>query len=119
MNEKPVALLLAGGKSNRLWPLTEKNTFNFIGKNLVENHIETLKKLGFRDLIVVASESVFDWLVENSGRFADFNINYVKQKDEFSGMAGAVLSATENFRTHFENRSCVPSGEEVRPFVNI
>lgn len=105
MIERPVVLLLAGGKSTRFWPLSEKNTYQFAGKNLVERHIETLKKLGFRDLIVVASDKVFDWLVENSARFADFNINYVKQKDEIKGMAGAVLSAAENFRTHFKNRS--------------
>lgn len=105
MTDQPVILLLAGGKSTRFWPLTEKNTYPFAGKNLVERHVETLKKLGFRDLIVVSSDKVFDWLVENSARFADFNINYVKQKDEIKGMAGAVLSAVENFRTHFMGRS--------------
>lgn len=105
MQEKPVVLLLAGGKSIRFWPLTEKNTYPFLGKNLVEKHIETLKELGFHDLIVVASEKVFDWLVEHSQRFADFNINYVRQSEGVKGMAGAVLSAVENFRTHYPDRS--------------
>ena len=105
MTEKPVALLLAGGKSTRFWPLSEKNTYTYLGKNLVERHIETLKRLGFRDLIVVSSDKVFDWLVSNSERFSDFNINYVKQKEGINGMAGAVLSAVENYRTHFNGRS--------------
>ncbi len=105
MTNKPVVLLLAGGKSTRFWPLSEKNTYTFLNKNLVERHIETLKHLGLHDLIVVASEAVFDWLVENSARFSDININYVKQKDDVKGMAGAVLSAAENFTTHYLGRS--------------
>jgi len=105
MQEKPVVLLLAGGKSVRFWPLSEKNTYTFLGKNLVEHHIETLHRLGFHDLIIVSSEKVFDWLVENTPRFADFNVNYVKQREGIKGMAGAVLSALENFQTHFQGRS--------------
>ena len=105
MQEKPVVLLLAGGKSTRFWPLSEKNTYKFLGKSLVEHQIETLKRLGLKDLIVVASEKVFDWLVENSQRFSDLNINYIRQHEDLAGMAGAVLSARENFQTHFQGRS--------------
>lgn len=51
--EHITVLLLAGGKSERFWPLGDKVSISFSGSTLLERHIETFEQLGVEKIIVV------------------------------------------------------------------
>ena len=59
---KPVVLVLAGGQSTRLWPLSDKNLIPVMGKPLIRHQLEGLAKFGFQDIIVVGNQPVVDFL---------------------------------------------------------
>lgn len=84
MNSKVV--ILAGGKSERFWPLSDKALFPFLGKPLICHQIDRAKKAGFKDLIVVCNQ-------ENLSAIKGFKVKAVLQKGE--GQGAAVLSARE------------------------
>lgn len=85
-------LLLAGGDSTRFWPLENKIFFDFLGKPLILFQIEELLKYG--ELVTVVANknnaTIVKRLIDNA------NIKSVQiliQKEDFSGMAGAVFSS--------------------------
>lgn len=77
-------LILAGGRSERFWPLSDKALFPFLGKPLVKHQIERVKKAGFRDSIVICSR-------EDLAVIKNFGVKTILQKGE--GQAAAILSA--------------------------
>ena len=77
---------MAGGKSERFWPFSEKTLFPFLGKPLVKHQIERIKKAGFKDLIVVCNQ-------RNLPVVKNFGVETVLQKGE--GQGAAILSAQE------------------------
>ncbi|OGG16260.1 hypothetical protein A3D77_02255 [Candidatus Gottesmanbacteria bacterium RIFCSPHIGHO2_02_FULL_39_11] len=92
MNTLPTVLLLAGGDSTRLWPLSDKHSLIFLGKPLAYYALSQLVRFGFKNIIVVVSErnkSLFELL---KSEFPGVVITLVMQEDR-RGMAGAVLSA--------------------------
>ncbi len=82
------AILLLAGRSRRFWPLAEKSLFPVCGKTLAEHQVETLKKGGCKEIILVVGAHNKK---EIRGLFPDFTL--VEQKDLHLGMQGACLSA--------------------------
>lgn len=85
-------LLLAGGDSTRFWPLENKIFFNFLGKPLILYQIEELLKYGEMVLVVAnsANATAIKRLIDNNDIKS---AQVIIQKDDYSGMAGAVFSA--------------------------
>lgn len=86
MIEDVVVVILAGGKSTRFWPLPHKLLLPFAGKPLLERHIESLKKAGFKNCVVVADETSMQELSVGG-------VTITMQRGE--GMANGILSAAE------------------------
>lgn len=89
-----VALLLAGGKSTRFWPLSDKNLLDFYNSNLVEYHIKTLASLGVKDFIIICSSEVAAFLRVNGKHFSEITIHRILQDDNSRGIGKAVLLAS-------------------------
>ena len=53
MNNKLQVLVLAGGKSTRFWPLTDKLRLSFLGKSLLEHQLNLLASVGLKEVVVV------------------------------------------------------------------
>jgi bifunctional UDP-N-acetylglucosamine pyrophosphorylase/glucosamine-1-phosphate N-acetyltransferase len=116
---KPVVVFLAGGKSERFWPMSDKNLLPIMGKPLIQWQIENLLKLGFKDIIIVGNKNIGDWFssfqlrqklnliksgsVLGGNNKSAINIHFIRQlKDKaYSGMAGAILSAYELYQKHY------------------
>ncbi|MEK7522922.1 MAG: sugar phosphate nucleotidyltransferase [Patescibacteria group bacterium] len=101
-------LILAGGDSTRFWPLENKLFFSFLGKPLILYQIEELLKYG--ELItVVANKSnatVVKRLVDNNDIKS---VQIIIQKDDYSGMAGAVFST----KNHIKGEALIVNGSDL------
>jgi len=82
-------LILAGGRSERIWPLSDKVLFPFLGKSLIQHQVERAKRVGFKDLIVVCNQG-------NLPVVKKLGVKIVLQKG--SGQAAAILSAKKFFK---------------------
>lgn len=80
---EPKILILAGGQSERFWPLGDKALLPFLGRTLIENQIERVKGVGFKDIIVVCNK-------ENLPVIKDLGVKAVLQRGK--GQAAAILS---------------------------
>lgn len=67
-------------------PVKDKNFLKFCGKPLIEHQIESLKKAGFKEILVVGGK-------HNLSALKKLKITVREQKDLDLGMAGAVLTA--------------------------
>lgn len=80
-------IILAGGDSDRFWPLKEKLLTSFLGKPLITHFIDGLSQYGEK-IFMVCSEANKNLFEKQVGEKAQFIIQD-KAKD---GMAGATLS---------------------------
>ena len=62
MSQHPVPIILAGGVSSRLWPLSDKSLLKLAVEpesgrllTLLERHLTTFSALGFAEVIIVAN----------------------------------------------------------------
>lgn len=81
-------LLLLAGRSRRFWPLAEKSLYPICGKTLAEHQVETLRKGGCKEIILVVGAHNKKELRK---MFPD--LQQIEQKDLDMGMQGACLSA--------------------------
>lgn len=84
-----VVVLLAGGKSSRFWPLTNKMAIPFLGETLISYQIKLLKKIGFTNIVVVSSEELRPFI-------KDADVRVVLQEGEGVGLG--VLSAQDEIK---------------------
>jgi UDP-N-acetylglucosamine diphosphorylase / glucose-1-phosphate thymidylyltransferase / UDP-N-acetylgalactosamine diphosphorylase / glucosamine-1-phosphate N-acetyltransferase / galactosamine-1-phosphate N-acetyltransferase len=90
------AAILAAGRGERLWPLTEKNPKHLLpigGKPLLERTVRALVHAGVKDLVMVVqfeAEKLRAFFKE--GRDLGCKISYVKQK-RLGGTADAVRTS--------------------------
>ncbi|HLF71312.1 MAG TPA: NTP transferase domain-containing protein [Dehalococcoidia bacterium] len=91
---RPTVLVLAGGASNRFWPLRDKLFFELGAQSLLERHLRQLRGLGCERFIVVTRPDTVD-AVQTLGRGAGAGLRVVVQ-NEPKGMADAVLAARES-----------------------
>ncbi len=96
----PQVLLLSAGKSSRMWPLSDKIFFPYLGKTVLEHQVEMLLSSGFtRRIHIVGNESNFSLLVSlirekfpsSAPRFT-----FSKQVDLDEGMLGGVLDSEKH-----------------------
>lgn len=85
-------LVLAGGDSQRFWPLEDKHSLLFLGKPLPYFTFLKLKKYGVRNIVIVVNKKNKDLFEKLKKEFREISINLIQQTDP-RGMAGAVLSA--------------------------
>jgi bifunctional UDP-N-acetylglucosamine pyrophosphorylase/glucosamine-1-phosphate N-acetyltransferase len=89
-------VVLAGGASNRFWPLREKLLFRFGSQTLLERHLRQLRQLGCERFVIVASPENADAVGEIVSRTA-VDAQVVIQPQP-RGMADALLCAREGLR---------------------
>ncbi len=82
-------LLLAAGRSRRVKPIEDKNFLKFAGRTLLEHQLDTLKRVGLTDLVIVGGAHNLERLQELS---KPYGAHVVEQKNLDEGMAGAVLT---------------------------
>ncbi|MBI3379879.1 NTP transferase domain-containing protein [Candidatus Gottesmanbacteria bacterium] len=85
-------LLLAGGDSDRFWPLGDKHSIKFLGKPFVYYHLSQFSKLGFKNIVIIVNKNNEAFFHNLKNDFTPLDINLVLQADG-KGMAGAILSA--------------------------
>lgn len=117
---KPLALILAGGKSSRLEPYAylnqHKAMLSLLGRPILAYVIAELKKAGLKDLVIVVNSANTD--IESyfqNGAAWGVNIKYVIQKEPL-GMGKAVLAA----QTHLTRPFFVlnPNHINAAPFLS-
>jgi len=97
-------VILAGGTGKRVFPLAvnkPKPMFKILGKPLIQHVIETLKKAGLKDFIVVIGhngEQIREYLADGSK--LGVNIDYTVQKEAL-GMANALETAKDLVEDNF------------------
>lgn len=97
-------IILAGGTGKRVFPLAvnkPKPMFKILGKPLIQHVIETLKKAGLKDFIIVIGhngEQIKRYLAD--GRKLGVEIEYTVQKEAL-GMANALETAKDLAEDHF------------------
>ena len=97
------AVILAAGSSSRFWPLSEKkhkSLFKIMGKPIIQWTVESLKKAGVKDLIIIQSpRKDIENELGNGSKFG-VKIKYVVQK-EAKGMGSAVMLAEKYINGNF------------------
>lgn len=104
-------LLLAGGQSTRLAPISDKILLNFCGKTLLEHQIETISKCGLSDFIIIGNcfnLKEIKLICENLPQ----NFQFAEQKDLNTGMSGCVL-AIESLLSQDEDLLIVSTNDFV------
>ncbi|MBI4066308.1 NTP transferase domain-containing protein [Candidatus Gottesmanbacteria bacterium] len=96
MNDRPVAVVLAGGEGKRFWPIqSSKSVVHFLGKPLLIHNLHRLKNTGITDVIVVIHPQ--DKEAYSRLTVPGLTIRSVVQPIS-DGMAGAVLAAATLMR---------------------
>src|SRR5690242_4680432 len=83
-------VVLAGGASNRFWPLTDKPLVRFGASTLLERHLAILRDAGATRFVVVARPENADTIGHMSATGGDLT---VVVQPEARGMADALLCA--------------------------
>lgn len=109
------AIILAGGKGERLRPLTldrPKPMVELLGRPILDYEIEWLKKAGVKNIVIACSykkEVIKDHFKD--GSHLDLNIQY-SEEDTPLGSAGAVNQAMSYLPPSWEN-SIVMNGDNI------
>jgi bifunctional UDP-N-acetylglucosamine pyrophosphorylase/glucosamine-1-phosphate N-acetyltransferase len=88
----PLVLVLAGGASNRFWPLRDKLFVEFGAMSLLERHLRALKDAGFERFVVISSLDAQE-RIDRLAPAIGLRELYVVLQAEPRGMADAVLCA--------------------------
>ena len=120
MNEKFLtgqAVILAAGESSRFWPLNQKHKslIKIMGRPLIFYTIESLKKAGIKDIIIVQGPKKD---IEEELKDYQPNIKYVIQ-EEPKGMGNALWQARNLIKGQFlflnaERVDCQEIIEEIK-----
>jgi len=82
-------LVLAGGVGKRMWPIViHKNLLPFFGKPLIVHQIESLKKAGFENFIIVVNPEIKDLKIRAK----------IVVQEKPLGQADAILSAEKEIK---------------------
>ncbi len=88
-------VILAAGKSSRFQPYSNfghKSLITILSKPIIQHSVESIKKAGISDLIVVVSENSMIKNVLGDGKNLGVKIRYVIQKEPSGGGNGLLLS---------------------------
>lgn len=92
MSPSPVLIILAGGVSSRLWPLTDKSLLKFAGVPLLQRHLETFARLGFTEAVVVANPENHEAIRAAASVWQGQRLEVAVQPEPL-GMGDALLKA--------------------------
>lgn len=93
MPDTPALIILAGGSSSRMWPLTGKLLMRFGDDPLMQMQLRTYQSLGFDEVIIVASpDNRAD--IESITQPLDMHVEIVIQPEAI-GMGDAILQAAK------------------------
>ncbi|MEL6151491.1 MAG: sugar phosphate nucleotidyltransferase [Chloroflexota bacterium] len=90
----PVLVILAGGASSRMWPLSEKSLIRFRDRTLLETQLSEYIALGFQSIIVIVNPDNHDVIAGIANTFAEVDITLVTQQSP-QGMGDAVLQSAD------------------------
>ena len=93
--DTPILVILAGGASTRLWPLSEKSLIPFMGKPILLHQLEVFRDLGFREGAIVvspANREAISHLLAESGVGMEMEI---VTQPEPKGMGDALLQLAD------------------------
>ena len=95
MKKISTVLILAGGDSDRFWPLTNKNYFQFSGEYALERQIKFYSNVAETIVIVENknNQDIIAELIKKVKKTISCEIILVFQQKSLSGQAGAILSA--------------------------
>ncbi len=88
-------LLLAAGRSKRVKPIEDKNFLKFAGRTLLQHQLDTLLRVGLKDIIVVGGAHNLKALKELA---KPYKALVLEQKNLKEGMAGAVLTVEKELK---------------------
>lgn len=97
------AIILAAGKSTRFWPLsdrTHKSLIKIMGKPLILWTIESIKKSGINNIIIIQSKEKNIEKEIGDGRDFGVDIKYFIQEEQ-KGMGNAIMHAEELVKEDF------------------
>ena len=93
-------IILAGGRGSRLFPLTKvtnKHLLPVYNKPMIYHPIETLKKAGIKDILIVSGRHHAGHFLELLGRGEDQDLNFTYAIQEKEGGIAEALSLAESF----------------------
>jgi UDP-N-acetylglucosamine diphosphorylase/glucosamine-1-phosphate N-acetyltransferase len=95
-------VILAAGSSSRFYPfnITHKASLKLLGKTIIEHTLQSVKKAGFTDVILVVNESKEISHIVGDGSAYGLHVTYVVQKTA-SGAGDALLLAKEYIQKDF------------------
>jgi len=105
MNLKVKALILAGGRGERMKPLTDKlpkPMLEIAGKPILHHQIELLKKHGI-DKIIIAGHYLFDAIKNYFGSGEKFGVKIEYSDEEIPLGTGGAIKNAEEFLKDVEN----------------
>lgn len=95
------AVILAAGESSRFWPLNQrhKSLLKIMGRPLIWYTIESLKKIGIKDIMIVQGPKK-DIEEELRNHNLGSDIKYVVQSEQ-KGMGNAIVQAKDYLKDQF------------------
>jgi len=93
-------VILAGGKGSRMFPLTKvtnKHLLPVYNKPMIYYPIETLKKAGIKDILIISGRHHAGHFLELLGRGEDQGLNFTYAIQEKEGGIAEALSLAESF----------------------
>lgn len=88
-------ILLAAGRSKRMFPIKDKNFIKFCGKELIRHQIERLAKAGCEKFVIVGNAQNKEGLNHILSRIPAIHFVIVEQEDLDQGMAGGILACKD------------------------
>mgnify|MGYP001560454804 CR=1 FL=1 len=101
MKDLPVAVILAGGASSRFAPLSDKNTLKFLGKTLIEHHLDALQTVGITDAIIITNPANNAAMKQTLANYE--NVKFAVQQQP-RGMGDAMLAAENIILNDFKGK---------------
>lgn len=96
----PKGIILAGGKGTRLQPLTlvtNKHLIALYDKPMILYPMETLKKGGIRDILIVSGREHAGHFLEFLGSGKDYGVNLTYRVQDKAGGIAQALALAEDF----------------------
>jgi len=108
-----LAIVLVGGESSRMKPISNKNFIKFQSKELLQHRLEALQEAGFDRFILVVSDSIKDQVATLVNKL-QIPAHIVVQAQK-GGMSEAILSIPSELLN--EPALVVSANDSVEPFL--
>jgi len=93
-------VILAGGNGSRLYPctkVTNKHLLPVFNKPMIHYPIDTLKKSGVQDILIISNPEHSGDFMRLLGSGAEFNVNFTYKIQDGAGGIAQALSLAEDF----------------------